>query len=399
MGKPRRTKLGSPPTAGRRGGSAPNRIRRPPASTGSSDCSAHNHAPADDGMAAPGSKDTESTGNTRVCPADSDFDSCYSPATVNPTDCVSAAADPALAPATASTAATNPAPATTDPAPAPATASTPAATDIAPAPATTSNPAPPPATASTFAATAPAPAPATASISTPTDPAPAPATASTTASTTASIPASTDSTSTAGDISSSATFVTNSQLTTADGYILVRKKGNAQQPACRSHSPSQPSVTVTPTPRTQSKLPAFCVPAQPEFPTSYDAVAALEDSQPTQDSECHGNRWIYGHRVKELNHRLNITRRAFRRRPTSPNRRYLQAVARHTSTIKQQLRDEAWVQCELRRGHGMAVFIDLEKAFELASPLAILTALARKGVRGRLLSWMKSWLCSLLLSV
>lgn len=40
-------------------------------------------------------------------------------------------------------------------------------------------------------------------------------------------------------------------------------------------------MTVTPTQRTQSKFPAFHVPDQPEFPTSYDAVGALEDLQST----------------------------------------------------------------------------------------------------------------------
>lgn len=39
----------------------------------------------------------------------------------------------------------------------------------------------------------------------------------------------------------------------------------------------------------------------------------------------------------------------------------------------------------------MAVFIDLEKAFELASPLAILTALALKGIEVRLLSWLRDF--------
>lgn len=41
---------------------------------------------------------------------------------------------------------------------------------------------------------------------------------------------------------------------------------------------------------------------------------------------------------------------------------------------------------------SVAVFIDLEKAFELASPHAILEALVRKGVRGRLLAWLQNYL-------
>lgn len=38
------------------------------------------------------------------------------------------------------------------------------------------------------------------------------------------------------------------------------------------------------------------------------------------------------------------------------------------------------------------VFLDLEKAFELSSPLSILKALVRNGVSGRLLSWMQDYL-------
>lgn len=44
---------------------------------------------------------------------------------------------------------------------------------------------------------------------------------------------------------------------------------------------------------------------------------------------------------------------------------------------------------ELRRGLGMAVVIDLKKAFELANSPTYLAALARKGDGGRLLSWVK----------
>ncbi|XP_050706570.1 uncharacterized protein LOC126991941 [Eriocheir sinensis] len=40
----------------------------------------------------------------------------------------------------------------------------------------------------------------------------------------------------------------------------------------------------------------------------------------------------------------------------------------------------------------ITVFLDLEKAFELASPHAILTALVRKGIRGRLLAWLQDYL-------
>ncbi|KAG0712910.1 LINE-1 retrotransposable element ORF2 protein [Chionoecetes opilio] len=40
----------------------------------------------------------------------------------------------------------------------------------------------------------------------------------------------------------------------------------------------------------------------------------------------------------------------------------------------------------------VTVFLDLEKAFELASPHAILATLARKGIRGRLLAWLEDYL-------
>ncbi|XP_076069753.1 uncharacterized protein LOC143041629 [Oratosquilla oratoria] len=38
------------------------------------------------------------------------------------------------------------------------------------------------------------------------------------------------------------------------------------------------------------------------------------------------------------------------------------------------------------------VFLDLEKAFELASPRAILAALVSKGVMGRMLAWLRAYL-------
>lgn len=41
---------------------------------------------------------------------------------------------------------------------------------------------------------------------------------------------------------------------------------------------------------------------------------------------------------------------------------------------------------ELRRGDGMAVFLDLEKAFELASPDAVLAALAPYGAERKVIS-------------
>ncbi|XP_063887725.1 uncharacterized protein LOC135115154 [Scylla paramamosain] len=47
---------------------------------------------------------------------------------------------------------------------------------------------------------------------------------------------------------------------------------------------------------------------------------------------------------------------------------------------------------QIDRRPAVIVFIDLEKAFELASPHAILDALVRKGVRGRLLAWLRDYL-------
>ena len=40
---------------------------------------------------------------------------------------------------------------------------------------------------------------------------------------------------------------------------------------------------------------------------------------------------------------------------------------------------------------SVVIFLDLEKAFEMASPLAILESLSRKGVRGRLLAWIEAY--------
>ena len=41
---------------------------------------------------------------------------------------------------------------------------------------------------------------------------------------------------------------------------------------------------------------------------------------------------------------------------------------------------------------GLLVFLDLEKAFELADPLAMLEALVAKGIKGRLLRWVSDFL-------
>ena len=46
----------------------------------------------------------------------------------------------------------------------------------------------------------------------------------------------------------------------------------------------------------------------------------------------------------------------------------------------------------LRSCSSLDVFLDLEKAFEMANPSAILEALAEKGVRGRLLQWLEGFL-------
>lgn len=46
----------------------------------------------------------------------------------------------------------------------------------------------------------------------------------------------------------------------------------------------------------------------------------------------------------------------------------------------------------LRSHSGLVVFLDLEKAFELASPSAILEALAERGVAGKLLGWLTGYL-------
>ena len=46
----------------------------------------------------------------------------------------------------------------------------------------------------------------------------------------------------------------------------------------------------------------------------------------------------------------------------------------------------------LRQRSGLVVFLDLEKAFELANPIAMLETLVTKGIRGRLLKWVRDFL-------
>lgn len=53
-----------------------------------------------------------------------------------------------------------------------------------------------------------------------------------------------------------------------------------------------------------------------------------------QPDPYHKDHWIHDERVKELNHHLNTARKAFLSRPASPNRKNLQAEARHASTVK-----------------------------------------------------------------
>ena len=47
---------------------------------------------------------------------------------------------------------------------------------------------------------------------------------------------------------------------------------------------------------------------------------------------------------------------------------------------------------QANRRPTLVVFLDLEKAFELASPHAVLTALIEKDVRGKLLAWLRDYL-------
>lgn len=48
----------------------------------------------------------------------------------------------------------------------------------------------------------------------------------------------------------------------------------------------------------------------------------------------------------------------------------------------------------IRDKKAIVVFLDIEKAFELANPLAILEILAKKGVRGHMLSWIRDYLAN-----
>lgn len=60
-------------------------------------------------------------------------------------------------------------------------------------------------------------------------------------------------------------------------------------------------------------------------------------------SRTYKDSWIYGPRVKELNRRINVARKNFRRHPSTINRRYLQSVARHAKAENTRLRQEAWI--------------------------------------------------------
>ena len=63
---------------------------------------------------------------------------------------------------------------------------------------------------------------------------------------------------------------------------------------------------------------------------------------------------------------------------------------------KQSGTDDALANILSDIGHGShpsaIVFLDLEKAFELANPTAILNNLANRKVKGKLLSWIKDFL-------
>lgn len=57
----------------------------------------------------------------------------------------------------------------------------------------------------------------------------------------------------------------------------------------------------------------------------------------------HRDHWIHGPRVKELNHRVNSARKAYRRDPNPQTRLYLQSVVRHVSSAKAELRNSDWI--------------------------------------------------------
>jgi len=61
-------------------------------------------------------------------------------------------------------------------------------------------------------------------------------------------------------------------------------------------------------------------------------------------SKSHRDHWIYSSRLKEINHRVNAARRAYRRRPSAETRQYLQAVVRHATITKSGLREAGWLE-------------------------------------------------------
>ncbi|XP_076044675.1 uncharacterized protein LOC143027293 [Oratosquilla oratoria] len=83
--------------------------------------------------------------------------------------------------------------------------------------------------------------------------------------------------------------------------------------------------------------------------------------------------------------RMVLARLQWRVRPLHP---YVFGYTRSRSTVDSIL----MLLNQVNHRPAIVVFLDLEKAFELASPHAILAALVREGVMGRMLAWLRDYL-------
>ena len=89
--------------------------------------------------------------------------------------------------------------------------------------------------------------------------------------------------------------------------------------------------------------------------------------------------------VGKIMERMVLARLQWQVGPLHP---HLFAFQRHRSTTTCLLT----LLGKLHSRSGLVVFLDLGKAFELASPLAILDTLATKGIKGKLLCWLREYL-------
>ena len=72
------------------------------------------------------------------------------------------------------------------------------------------------------------------------------------------------------------------------------------------------------------------------------AEEAIPKTKPT--SRQYNDYWYYCPRVKELNHRVNMARRNYRRHPTATNRHLLQVIVKDTREEKEEIKNVSWLK-------------------------------------------------------